>query len=432
MTIKKFLSKDKFSFKNNPILFLSFFLIAFLLTLYLTNRFLYAPKILLLCLIILISVVLGKRKLLMRDWFVFLAFIYLSDTLRGLIYYVTCRFKLPVHTLYVIDAEKSLFGGVPSVSLQQALLPEGNFTWLEKILTILHGTHFIAFLFIGLIIWIHKSSDFKSFKYAYYILISGGMFLYLTVPTVPPWMAANFFHILPDLSHFNVEIYNMFIPDLTTGFNTNPIGAMPSLHTGFPVLACIILWRLYKWKGFPFYIYTAGILFAITYTGDHYIVDILAGILLAALCYFLVFKTRLRLFTPSVKPDLPTDAPWIKRNKHLFIGGFILFLGVSLGLAIKGRLRSDYNFWNLYIPNYVDFTHHPEDYKNHYSIQFYLGCHYLYHGDLKKAEIHLHNALNLSELPRERKDVLRRIEQLKVRKNKQGAIKETENESRVD
>jgi hypothetical protein len=161
-------------------------------------------------------------------------------------------------------------------------------------------------------------------------------------------------------------------------------------------------------------------------------VDILAGILLAALCYFLVFNTRLRLFTPGVKPTLPTSAPWIKRNKYLFIGGFILFLGVSLGIAIKGRLSSDYNFWNLYIPKYVDFINHPEDYKNHYAIQYYFGCHFLYHGDLKKAEIHLNNALNLSELPRERKDVLRRIEQLKSRKEKQAVKKENENGRRLD
>lgn len=419
MTLKQFLSKDKISFKNNPIFFLSLFLIAFLLTMYITNRILFAPKILLLCMIILVSVVLGKRELLLRDWFVFLSFIYLSDTLRGLIYYLTCRFQLPVHTLYVIDIEKFLFGGIPSVSLQKALLPEGNFTWLEKLLTILHGTHFIAFLFVGLIIWIHKSSDFKPFKCAFYLLISGGMFLYFAVPTVPPWMAANFFHILPDLNHFNVEIYNMFIPDLTSGFNTNPIGAMPSLHTGFPVLSSLILWRMFKWKALPFYVYTILVLFAITYTGDHYIVDILAGILLAALCYILVFKTRIKFFSPSAKQPPAASLPWVKRNKHLFIGAVILFLGISLGLSIKGRLSADYNFWNLYVPKYVDFINNQEDYAHHYSIQFYFGCHYLFHGDLNKAEIHLNNALRLSELPRERKEVLRRIEQLNCQKSQE-------------
>jgi len=191
--------KGKASFESYLVFSIAFFLIVLLLILFLTNRFLHAPKILLLCVIILVAVFLGKLKILIKDWFVFLAFVYLADSLRGFIYFLICKFNFPVYILYAIKMENFLFGGIPSNFLQNALLgKEGpaDFTWLEKSLTVIHGTHFIAFLFIGLVIWIHKSDYFRDFKISFYLLISMGIAVYFVIPTAPPWLPANLFKII--------------------------------------------------------------------------------------------------------------------------------------------------------------------------------------------------------------------------------------------
>jgi len=56
-------------------------------------------------------------------------------------------------------------------------------------------------------------------------------------------MASNLFGLLPPLRHFNLEIYTAIIPDLTAGFNTDPVAAMPSLHAAFPFLCSLLLFK---------------------------------------------------------------------------------------------------------------------------------------------------------------------------------------------
>ena len=225
-------------------------------------------------------------------------------------------------------------------------------------MTVIHGTHFIAFLFIGLIIWIHKSDYFRDFKISFYLLISMGITGYLVIPTAPPWIAANLFKIIPDITPFNAILYNMAVPDLTTGFNTNPISAMPSLHAAFPALCCLILWKLYRLKASLFYLYSLLIFFTITYTGDHYIVDAIAGIMLAIFCYLIstIVKTsplKSELKTPRNKKR--DNSNFLKKNGSLIIGVILLAAGISIGLGIKNQLRDTYNMENLHIPKYIDF-----------------------------------------------------------------------------
>lgn len=418
MKMKFFLfHKGKTSPERYLIFSLSFFLIVFLLILFLTNRFVHAPKILLLCVIILVAVFLGKLQILLKDWFVFLTFVYLADSLRGFIYFLICKFKIPVYTLYVIKIENFLFRGIPSNFLQNALLQKGGsagFTWLEKSLTVIHGTHFIAFLFVGLIIWIQKSDHFLKFKISFYLLISIGITGYFVIPTAPPWMAANLFKIIPDITHFNAILYNMAIPDLTTGFNTNPIAAMPSLHAAFPALCCLILWKHYRWKASLFYFYSLSIFFTITYTGDHYIVDTIAGVLLAIICYSISTKVK----TPLLKSNLKTPrnkkrdkCNFLKKNSNLIIGILILAAGISIGLGIKNQLRDKYNMENLHIPKYIDFFRNQEKYEDDYYIQFYFGNYSLSREKTEKALFFFERALSLSKTYTEKKQALVKIQQ---------------------
>jgi hypothetical protein len=120
--------------------------------------------------------------------------------------------------------------------------------------------------------------------------MAAGITGFALVPTVPPWMASELFGFLPKLVHFNIKIYNAVAPGLTTGFNTNPVAAMPSLHAAFPILCSLIVWTAARGRSWPFHVYTLLILFTIVYTGDHYIVDIMAGGLLAAASFLAARK----------------------------------------------------------------------------------------------------------------------------------------------
>jgi membrane-associated phospholipid phosphatase len=366
------------------------------------ERFLFLPKILMVGLILLAAVLMGKIKPLARDWFVFMAFIYLFDSLRGIIYILTCRLQLPAYALYVLNIEKTLFRGVPSVALQKLLLhpdPAGNFGWLEKTLTVCYGSHFIAFLFVGFLIWLSRPKAFSLYKSSFYLLVFLGELGYALVPTVPPWMAANHFGLIPPLTHFNIELFNVVIPDISSGFDTNPIAAMPSLHAGFPILCSILLWRLYRWKGIPFYLYTLSVIFAIVYSGDHYLTDILAGGVLAVACYIvggMILKRRRGASEAEsgTQAEIPFGGAALRKRILLGLGVFLI--GVIIGGINKTQFRFHISLYNPDIPRYVDFFRHEDRYQESYLIQHYFGNHFLALNDYRTALGYLERSLKLA------------------------------------
>ncbi len=331
--------------KWGPFFFIALFLFILVTLFYFFQRFVFIPKILIFVLIILSSAFIGKFQSLIKDWFVFIAFVYLFDSLRGTIYILTCKLSLPVYTLYVIKIEKFLFNEIPSVLLQNWLLSPNapnEFSWLEKLLTVIHGSHFVAFLLVGFLIWLNKSNHFKLYKMSFYFLMVSGLFFYLIVPTVPPWLASTQFNLFPPLTHFNVVMFNIIIPDICNGFDTNPVAAMPSLHSAFPILCSLLLWPLFRWKAVPFFLYTLLVLFTIVYSGDHYVTDILGGLILAIACYVIAKKILKRSNHNKSITEKPTsETSSLKRS--ITIGLIIFFVGISIGRIGSSEYINRYN-----------------------------------------------------------------------------------------
>jgi len=401
--------KLKFSGKSPAAILIILVITALFLFLFLSQRVFFVPKILILCLSLLVAAAVGRLTDFLRDWFLFIGFIYLFDSLRGSIFILTCQLDLPVYTLYVIKAEKFLFGAIPSVVLQDWFLhssdPSG-FTWFEKLITVAHGSHFVAFLIVGLFIWLYKASHFRFYKASFYLLIFFGLLGYLAVPTVPPWMASNIFSLLPRLVRFNAVIFNMVIPDITSGFDTNPIAAMPSLHAAFPILLGIILWRILRWKAFPFYLYVFLMLFAIVYTGDHYVVDIIAGGILAVLCYGAAFRITKRDFAakdPGSGRQLIEDKGHAKLLKSLIAGFVILAVGIGIGSYNRGQFVRYPMAYNLYAPRYVDFFKKEGDFQSNFQVQFYLGSYHFLRKDFRTAIVYYEKSLKAARGDEEKK-----------------------------
>lgn len=367
------------------------------------QRFLFLPKLLIVVLIVLAAALTGKIKPLVRDWFVFMAFVYLFDSLRGSIYVLTCKLQLPARALYVLNTEKALFGGVPSIALQKLLLrPDalGNFGWLEKVLTVCYGSHFIAFLSVGFLIWVVRPKDFPLFRTSFYFLIFVGVLIYALVPTVPPWMAADQFGLIPSLTRFNAALFNFAIPDLSNGFDTNPIAAMPSLHAGFPILCSLLLARLFRRKALPFHLYTLSILFTVVYTGDHYVTDVLAGLALAVASYLVAVRIGRRPGpAEAVGPAGGAEPDALKRR--FLVGLGVLLLGVVIGGANKTQFGMRANSYGLDVPRYVDFFRDPDRYKDSYPVQAYFGRHFLARNEYRTALGYLEASLRLARTPKE-------------------------------
>lgn len=239
--------------------------------------------------LVIIALLLRRLRLFVRDWAVFLALMFLADSVRGLIFGLIQRYELPVYMNYVIEWERWLLGGstLPEI-LQHAWLDPANIGPFERFLVIVHASHFLVFLFFAFLIWLTRSADFARFQVAMVLTIYVGMIGYLLVPTVPPWMASNYFEALSSITYVASEVYNFTVPTLEGYFATNPIAAMPSLHAAFPTLLAVVGYHHFRWRSWPVMLYTGLVFLAITYLGEHYVVDVIAGIILAG-CYAAVY-----------------------------------------------------------------------------------------------------------------------------------------------
>jgi hypothetical protein len=122
-----------------------------------------------------------------------------------------------------------------------------------------------------------------------------GLIGYLVVPTVPPHIASASFGAIAPIHWLRGEIYQQSMPHVHAWFDTNPIAAMPSLHAAFPSLCALIAAHHLRWRAWPFFAYAACVLFSIMYLGEHYAVDLLAGIGLALFCFALFYPVGTRL-----------------------------------------------------------------------------------------------------------------------------------------
>ncbi len=286
------------------------------------------------------AALLGRLRVFVRDWAVFLGAILLFDSLRGLIFALINRFELPVYMVYAIDWERAIVGGetLPE-KLQRTLLEPGTIGPLAKLLVVVHTSHFLFFLFFGLLVWMVRSHDFGRFKLALVLLMYTGLAFYLAVPTVPPWMAAGAFEVMPAIRHVAGQVYNLNIPALQATFDTNPIAAMPSLHSAFPSLLAMIALHHFGRRGWLMPLYAGLVFLAVTCLGEHYLVDVLAGVALAAGCYWAAYRSVVvaRLFGVMHPPESPpaSDLPVFRDTSlrtRLLVMLLLLILAEATGL----------------------------------------------------------------------------------------------------
>ncbi len=100
-------------------------------------------------------------------------------------------------------------------------------------------------------------------------LLAGGV--YAVFPTAPPWMA------LPGLERAARVLIRL-------GGEPDPYASFPSLHVAYAVLGGYYLYRLTgrRWLRALAALWPPLMLFVTLYTGNHYLLDGLAGLVLAA------------------------------------------------------------------------------------------------------------------------------------------------------
>lgn len=234
--------------------------------------------------LLLVALLSRRFQGFVNDWAPFLGAVVLFDSLRSLEFAVTTHFELPMYAGYAIESERWLCGGVIApVAVQQWRATLSDPFWLDRFFVLVHASHFLFFLLFGFLLWYLRREVFRTYAVAMAALLYLALLIQFLVPTIPPWLAARDFLLMPPTQRLIRSVYNASLPSLYAMFDVNPIAAMPSLHTAMPALCAFVALHYLGWRGLVVAAYAGAAGAAAIYLGEHYAIDVVAGVWLAAM-----------------------------------------------------------------------------------------------------------------------------------------------------
>lgn len=217
------------------------------------------------------------------DWAPFTAVLILYDKTRG----AADAVGLPLHEGDVVSWERGLFGGhVPTVWLQQHLYDPHHVFWYDAVFTLIYTSHFIATPAVAAVLWLRHRTYWLEYIARVVLLSVAGLITYVLFPEAPPWLAARDGVIADPIARLSARGWIwLHAPNLQTTLShaqedgSNPVAAMPSLHVAFACLIALYLGsRLTSRRRHLLWLYPVAMGVTLVYTGEHYVVDLLAGL----------------------------------------------------------------------------------------------------------------------------------------------------------
>jgi membrane-associated phospholipid phosphatase len=196
------------------------------------------------------------------------------------------RLGFGLHEVGPARVDAAVFGGVPSVWLQQHLV-DGSAHWYDAVAALVYITHFVAIPVVTGLVWFRIKERFTAWLAAVLTFTAVGVAGYLVYPATPPWLASDQGRIgaVDRISLLGWDYLHLdAVADLVAAGQrgSNPVAAMPSLHAGAALLVTLFLWPSVRgrWRA-ALVLYVASMALTLVYTGEHYVVDVAGGWLTA-------------------------------------------------------------------------------------------------------------------------------------------------------
>lgn len=235
----------------------------------------------------LVTWLLWRRRSAFALWPAFILALQVHATIWGAIPLL----GRPVSVDYAITIDRALgLGEVPTLEVQAIR------EWAPHALDVAaFGVYasFFAAPFLGFLgAWRADRDAAARFARAVTCASFLGLSVMIALPTAPPWMASE----EGALPHVD-RVGELLIGKATQSeaeqiIGLNETAAMPSLHTASTVLVALLVgsvvpgWRRRAW------LYPLAMGFALVYMGEHYLIDVLAGVLTAVVAWRLAGTAR--------------------------------------------------------------------------------------------------------------------------------------------
>ena len=150
------------------------------------------------------------------------------------------------------------------------------------------------FTVVGLaLLWVYLRRNEAFMRFRNTVLLANvlGLIGYVLLPTAPPRMFPSL-GFLDTLDSFGGLNHGSGIVSLAA----NPYAAMPSLHAADALIVGIVLASVsrHAWTKIIWLLWPVWVWFAVMATGNHFWLDVVAGILLAAVTLAVVYRQRVQ------------------------------------------------------------------------------------------------------------------------------------------
>ncbi len=251
------------------------------------------------------AALLGVGKQYIRDFVPFVVGVLLYEELRGVAHLLHPR---PYYEPW-LGLDKLMFlGHVPNV-LAQDLLWRGHLSWYDSALALCQRAHFFVPPTLMFLIWLERRDLFYRCALTLLLVSLAAALTFAAVPSAPPWKAAATGR-MPQIARIGY-VQAAASPVKTgkslieAGVLRNDYAAVPSLHTAYSLLTLVfaLAWR--RRIGLALVWYPLVMWFTIVYFGDHYVTDILLGIVYALAAWVVAGKLLRGRLSALSGPFLP-------------------------------------------------------------------------------------------------------------------------------
>lgn len=237
--------------------------------------------------VLLYAIYIGRTRPFILEWAPFTILFLGYEAMYG----VVGNLKSNIHVTELINIELRLFGCIPTLVLQKYF----RNIILDYVGTALYSLHFILPVAFGLILWRYSAKNYWSWVASFLLCSYSALITFLVFPSAPPWYGVNAIRIIYETTE------GLGLPTYRTVFDylsSNPFAAFPSLHSAYPWLISLYAIKIWRVKALPILILPAGIWFSAVYLGEHYVVDVIGGIIFATVSFLIVEKLISRLHSP--------------------------------------------------------------------------------------------------------------------------------------
>jgi hypothetical protein len=233
----------------------------------------------------------GRGGTFVRDWVpVILGFLAYTQAAQ-----LAEQLHLSVHYLPQIEADRILGLGTTPTQWLQDRLYSGRTGALEVAALVAYASHYFVPLGVAFYVWWSRGREtFNTLILGLLAVSVLGEITFVLAPTAPPWLAAENGH-LPHVHQILKQALASLHLDAAASLKGdasayNIAAAVPSLHVAWPVIGLLAIrtYRLPRWTLIVQAAQLTAVVFTIVYTGEHYVVDALAGALYAVAAWRLV------------------------------------------------------------------------------------------------------------------------------------------------